>query len=119
MSGYEILAVLEEEGWSALTTTEGADFYQHFLTHDAVMILPGAGILPRDAAVRAIAAAPPWAWFKIEGARIIPLTEESAVIAYRATARRDGQPEYTALMSTVYVHVAGAWKIAFHQQTPL
>jgi hypothetical protein len=42
-----------------------------------------------------------------------------AILSYEAYAtRHDGQP-YHAVVSTGYVRRGGAWKMTFHQQTPL
>ena len=114
----DTLLALEEQGWQALADGTGADFYRRYLTDDALMVVPG-GVLSREVVLQFMESAPPWAWFRIEAARVLPLTEDSAVVAYQATAQREGQAEYSALMSTVYVRRDGAWKVAFHQQTPV
>ena len=41
------------------------------------------------------------------------------MVVYTATAQREDQPEYHAIMSTTYVLSDDEWLIAFHQQTPL
>jgi hypothetical protein len=114
----ETLVVLEEEGWRALADGTGTDFYRRVLTADARMLLPGAGVLGRDAILASIAQVPPWSWFRIDAPQVLPLTPDSAIVTYQATAQRAGQPVYTALMSTVYVNRVDGWKMAFHQQTP-
>jgi len=114
---YTLLA-LEEEGWRALSSDRGADFFGELLTAHALMVFPGI-VLSKDRALEEIAKAPPWAEFRIDEPSVVRLTEQSAVLTYRATARRDGEPEYHALMSSGYVESGGSWKMAFHQQTPL
>jgi hypothetical protein len=115
----ETLIALEEEGWRALSSDRGAAYYRDQLTEDALMLLPGAGLLSRDAVIEAIEGAPPWAWFRIEEPRVMRLTEDSAIVTYRASAQRAGQPEYGALISTAYVRRDGAWMVTFHQQTSI
>jgi hypothetical protein len=112
------LVALEEQGWQALAQGTGADFYQRNLANQALMVFP-FGVLTREQSVEAIKAAPPWASFRIEDPRIVQLTADSAVLTYRATAQRAGQEPYSALMTTVFVREVGAWKTAFHQQTPV
>ena len=119
MSDRDALLALEEQGWRTLSGGSGEAFYRRYLTDDALMVFPGGAVLSRDAALRAIASAPPWDWFRLEEARVVPVGDDGAVLAYRATAQRAGQPEYAAWMSSVYVRHAGAWKLAFHQQTPI
>lgn len=114
-----MLWALEEQGWEALSTENGGAFYRDYLTDDALMVFP-FGVLAKDRTIEAIEAAPPWASYRLEEPRIVQLTDSSAIVTYRATARREGaETAYSALMSSVYVNRDGAWKLAFHQQTPL
>ena len=46
------------------------------------------------------------------------LTADSAVVAYRAQARR-GDMDYDALFTSTYVRAGEHWKLTVHQQTPL
>jgi hypothetical protein len=112
------LLTLEEEVWLALASDRGAAFFEETLSAHALMVFPGT-VLMKERAVKEIEAAPPWAEFRIDEPMVVRLTEQSAVLTYRATARRDGQPEYVAFMSSAYVESGGAWKLAFHQQTPI
>ena len=43
--------------------------------------------------------------------------ERHAVLG-RMVAQRDGGLPYSALISSTYVHRAGGWRLALHQQTP-
>ncbi len=114
----QTLVSLEEQGWQALSQGTGADFYQKNLTDHALMVFP-IGVLTREQSIETIKAAPPWASFRIEDPRVIALTDDSAILTYRCTAQRAGQEPYSALMTTVFVRHEGAWKTAFHQQTPV
>jgi len=49
---------------------------------------------------------------------VIDLTPNSAVVAYRASASRDGV-DYHALFNSTYVRQDGSWKLRVHQQTPI
>lgn len=42
-----------------------------------------------------------------------------AFLTYRASAVRGEDVRYRALVSSAYVKRGDAWKLAFHQQTPL
>jgi hypothetical protein len=118
MSIEQILTTLERQGWEALTAGRGAGFYREHLTADALMVFP-FGVLEREQSIEAIDAAPPWATYHIDESRVIALDGNSALITYRVTAQREGQPPYTAILTSGYVRRDGAWKLAFHQQTPL
>ena len=112
------LADLEHKAWQALSGDNGAEFFDAFMADEAMMALP-VGVLDRDACVEAIAAAPPWSRFELSDMQVVVLSDDSATVLYTATAQREGQPEYRAVMSTTYVRRDGEWLIAFHQQTPL
>lgn len=84
------------------------------------MVFPApVGVLTKDRVVAEIGAAPPWSSFRIEDPRVVRLTDHSAILTYRASAQREGQPVYSALMCSAYVERNGSWRLAFHQQTPL
>ena len=114
----EFLVDLEQKGWHALSGDNGAEFYDAFLADEAMMALP-IGVLDRDTCIEAIAATPPWKTYELSDMHVVVLSEESAMVVYTATAQREGQPEYRAVMSTTYVLSDDEWLIAFHQQTPL
>jgi hypothetical protein len=59
-----------------------------------------------------------WESFELADERVLELTDGCAVVAYRATARRDGT-DYAALFNSTYVRVRGSWRLALHQQTPI
>lgn len=106
---------LERQFWKG-----DADFYRRSLTDKAVMVFPEpAAVLTRDKILETIASSPRWADVRIDDARVVELIRETALVTYKATARRDGdEKDYVALVSSVYVNRDGAWKLAFHQHTP-
>ena len=113
----QLLVQLEREGWEALSCGRGGEYYREHLADNALMAFP-FGVMSRDAAIEAIESAPPWATFEIEDPQVVALTDDSAVVVYRATAQRAGQEPYSAVISSTFVRRDGAWKLAFHQQTP-
>jgi Domain of unknown function (DUF4440) len=108
------LLALEREFW-----TGDADFYRRHLSDHAVMVFPEpAGVLTREQVLEAIASGPRWAEVQMEEPRVVSLTSETAILTYKATARREGDTNpYVALVSSVYVNGDGRWKLAFHQHT--
>lgn len=114
------LLELEQAGWRALSTGGGAAgaFYADVLASEVLMLFPGGSVIDDRDEVIASMAAPPWSAFELADQRVIPLGDDSAVVAYRATARRDGTT-YEALVASTYVREGGAWKLAVHQQTPI
>jgi hypothetical protein len=112
------LIAAETDGWQALTTDAGADYYERHLTADAIMGF-SSGVMTRAEAIEAMRASEPWASFTITDPHVVELTPDSGVLVYRASARRAGHAPYTALVSSAYVRQDGRWLLAFHQQTPM
>ena len=115
------LVQLEEESWTALSS--GGDtaraFFERILDDDVVMVFPGGMEMhDRDAILDSIGDQP-WSWFKIESTRVIVLSETAAILTYRATAQREGEEQYAALISSGYRNTTGSWRLCFHQQTPV
>ncbi|HEY3881362.1 MAG TPA: nuclear transport factor 2 family protein [Trebonia sp.] len=113
----EQLLELEERGWQALSSDEPVKFCEEWLASDAVMIVPGV-IIDRETFLRAVGIEQPWASHRIEDAHVLSLTDESAALIYRVTARRAGQPDFIGLLTSIYVKRADRWKLVLHQQTP-
>lgn len=112
------LIELEHRAWDALAT-EGAarDFYADVLAPDVLMLLPGGMVIDDRDAVVASMTGPPWDEFDLRDERVVELGPGSALVAYRARARR-GDVDYDALFSSTYVKLDGRWRLAVHQQTP-
>jgi hypothetical protein len=112
---------LEHAAWEALSTDgeTAADFYAENLAQDILMLLPGGMVIDdREAVIDSMRGAP-WSSFEISEERILPLSQASAVVSYRATAVREDSDDYTALFNSTYVLEDGAWRLALHQQTPI
>ena len=111
------LVELEREGWEALSSGRGGEYYREHLADTALMAF-SFGVMTRDQAIAAMESAPPWASFEMKDPRVVELTEDSGVVVYAVEARREGQEPYSAVVSSTFVRQDGAWKLAFHQQTP-
>lgn len=114
------LLALEREGWAALSTSGDAAvaFFGRVLADPMLFLLPlGLVVADRDEALDSMGGEP-WAEFRLEDERVVPLGEDAAVVAYTAHARRAGVPEYHALVNSTYRRTADGWRLAVHQQTP-
>lgn len=64
-----------------------------------------------------------WSEVSLEEHRVLELTDSSALVTYKATAIRnrsgDNSEPYVARASSAYVRDGSAWRLAFHQQTPI
>jgi hypothetical protein len=119
MNARDELIDLETEGWRALSSGPGtaADFYARVLDEDVVMLLPGGlRLVDRDVILDSMRGAP-WSSFVLEDPQVVALGNDGALVAYGVVAVRDGS-EYSALVSSAYARRGGAWRLAFHQQTP-
>jgi len=117
MSPEEVLVDVERAGWTALASGRGAAYYREHLTENALMAF-SFGVLSRGQAIEAMESAPPWSSFEMKEPRVVELTGDSGVVVYSVVAQRDGQEPYSAVISSAFVRREGAWKLAFHQQTP-
>ena len=114
MELQEKLLDLEEKFWKGTH-----EFYESNLTSDALMVFAEpAGVMTRDSIVKSISDGARWSAIDFDEVSILELTGDSALLTYRARARRDGGQLYEARASSAYVDRDG-WKLAFHQQTPL
>ena len=113
------LLELERQAWQALATDgAAAAHYDTVLADDVLMLLPGGLVIDDRQRVIESMQGPPWDAFELADERVLELDEHSAVVAYRAKARR-GDHDYEALFNSTYVHQHGRWRLALHQQTPV
>jgi len=110
----------EQELWELekLFWRGSAEFYGKTLTEDALMVFPGLA-LTKDATVESMRAAPRWVSVDFKDRRIVRLAGDAVLLHYKALARRAGNDQpYEPLCTSGYANREGAWKLAFHQQTP-
>jgi hypothetical protein len=120
MTDFDELLECERSGWDALCDGTGADFYGSTMTESGRMVLAHGVAMDRPQVAASLAEAPPWAGYEITDARLIPLGDGAAVLAYTGRAWRDGsEPHFKALMSSTYVRTADGWRLALYQQTPI
>lgn len=114
----ELLA-LERRGWNALISGEAVEYYDRMLAEDMVLVLPGM-VLDRAETLETWVTSVSWQRVDIEGAQVRSLGAGVGLLTYLATASRTPDvPSYRAQCTSVYRRVAGRWRLAFQQQTPL
>jgi hypothetical protein len=117
VSTFDDLLVLEEAFWRAAGSR---DAYAAHLADDSVHVFPGWGVTSdNERVLQAVESVEPWASFVIEEPSLLELGTEAAALVYTARARRAGQDEYVAAMTSVYRATRDGWKLVIHQQTPL
>lgn len=105
-----------EEGlWTA-----DPDRYQASIDGSCLMVLPAAPhVFAGDEAVRAVQHTPRWSRVEMRDRRVSRPQEGLIVIAYAASAEREGHAPYTAHCTTVIRRLGhDDWKVVQHQQTP-
>ncbi len=120
MTDADELLELERSGWNALSTggDAAASFYGDVLAEQTLMLMPGGMVIDdRQEALTAMSGAP-WESFELENERVVRLTDDCALVAYRAHARR-GDSTYDAWCASTYVRDTAGWRLAVHQQTPV
>src|SRR6187551_1162263 len=107
----ELLA-LEEGFWRA---AGHRDAYAAHLADDAVHVFPGWGVTgDNERVLQAVDAVEPWETFAIENLRVVELGEHVAALVYTAHARRAGQGEYVAAVTSVYRRAGVGWQLVIH-----
>lgn len=101
--------------------TGGVDWYETHLAAQAVMVFPPpAGILERGRILETVRSAPRWREVAMEGRQVARPRPDTVALAYRASARRDGQDApYRAVCGSVYTRTRDGWRLALHQQSPV
>jgi hypothetical protein len=113
----EELIALEEGFWRSAGSRHS---YETRLADDAVHVFPGWGVTgDNERVLQAVEAVEPWESFSIESPRLVELGEGVAAIVYTTHARRAGEDEYVAAITSVYRRADEGWKLVIHQQTPL
>ena len=117
MPALQELLDLEEHFWRAAGSR---DAYTVNLAADAVHVFPGWGVTTdTERVLEAVEAVEPWTTFSINDPTVVDIGGEAAALVYTARARRAGQDEYVAAMTSVYRRRGSGWVLVIHQQTPL
>lgn len=109
------LLSIEEELW-----TGGAEAYLENLDDDCLVAFTEmAGVSTREQIAGTVEDGDRWRDLALELEDFLRPTDTVALLTYRADAVRGSGEPYRALVSSGYVNRDGAWKMVFHQQTPL
>jgi hypothetical protein len=116
MTLKDSLTAIERKLWK-----NDAALYRDNLHQDALLLFPETGPIARDTAVEAIrqenAEGRYWAEVEFSDERLVELTDDVAVLIYRAKSRWANDTKFVhALCSSTYVRRGGVWKLALHQQ---
>ena len=98
---------------------DGVDAWQAHLASSCIMAFGPTGAMQNARIIDSLRATPRWSAVEMSDTLLIRPAPNVAVLAYAATAQREGGEHYRALCTSSYVEEGGDWKIAQHQQTPL
>lgn len=116
----DALLELERAGWDSLCNSTGSDFYGTVMLPDALMVLANGMVMDRDTVVDALSQSPPWREYELGDVRLVRPADDTGILVYRATARRDGDDAaFVGAMSSVYTRTDAGWKLALYQQTQI
>jgi hypothetical protein len=108
------LLKMEKQLWSG-----GQREYRDALDSDCLVAFTEmAGVSSRDA-IASQASANRWHDVDIDVDGLLRPTDDVAILTYHVHAVREQNMPYDAVVSSGYVRRDGAWKMMFHQQTPL
>jgi len=107
------LVAMEKKLWAG-----GQSEYRNTLDSDCLVAFTEmAGVSSRDE-IASQAKARRFSDVDIDVDGLLRPTDDVAILTYHVHALREKQP-YEAVVSSGYVRRDGAWKMMFHQQTPL
>jgi hypothetical protein len=113
LPGDDLLA-LEKGFW-----TGGPDFYRAHVDDECLLAFTDmAGVHVKEE-IAETAKAGRWLNVQLAEKGTMPLGEDGVILTYEVTSTRADGAAYHALVSTGYVRRSGAWKMCFHQQTPI
>lgn len=116
----DTLLSLEFELWNAMTApTDREAYFRERLTEDGGMtVMEPLCMVTRDQCLKEAAAAPRVVEFQIDDPRVLRLTDDSGMVIYTMSHRREGGPTLVGGVSSVYVRREDKWWLAYHQVTP-
>lgn len=114
----DTLLRIENEGWTSLCESRGAEFYGNILADDSVFVLMNGMVLDKEATVMSLEQSEPWERYSIKDSRVIQVNEKSAILVYQAEAQRD-EVVVRMINSSVYAIVGDQIQLVLYQQTSL
>lgn len=96
-----------------------AEHYHKAIDKQCLMVLPAEPfVMTGEQAIDAVAKTPRWTKVDLTERQVMRPQEGLIVVAYKATATRDGAPGYEAYCTSTYHRLSHEeWRVVQHQQT--
>lgn len=118
MSLKEQLFEIERGFW-----IEGAAYFAAHLAERCLLAFPQSGemhgLFSRDEVAATATDANRWRDLEMCDRQLLKLSDDAAMISYRADVMRADGVAYSALIGSAYVRGADAWLLASHQHSPV
>ncbi|NVD43850.1 DUF4440 domain-containing protein [Qipengyuania atrilutea] len=113
------MAITDEAVWLAEERLwlEGGSAYSELVAGEALLVMPGGGILTGSEASEAMADREGWQSVAMSQQALSRSDKNAIVIAYRAEAEHADDTRYAAHCTSTYHAVGGDWQLIQHQQT--
>ena len=113
------MATPDENLWHAERRlwTDGGDAYPALVSPDALMTLPGIGVMTGAEAIAAMEGNAGWRSVEMSSQRIFRSGKSIAVLAYRGDGVRPDGSAHSAWCASTYHADGGDWLLIQHSQT--
>jgi hypothetical protein len=118
MSLEEQLFGIERGFW-----IEGADYFAGHLDERCLLAFPQSGemhgLFSREEVAATATSANRWRELEMSDRQLLKLSDDAAIISYKADVTRADGVAYSALIGSAYVRRSDTWLLASHQHSPI
>jgi hypothetical protein len=118
MSLEEQLFEIERGFW-----TEGAHYFAAHLDAQCLLAFPQSGemhgLFSREEVAATATGANRWRGLEMSDRQLLKLSDDAAMISYKAEVTRADGVAYSALIGSAYVRRSDDWRLASHQHSPV
>ena len=118
MSLQEHLFEIERGFW-----IDGVDYFAAHLADQCLLVFPQSqemhGLFSRDEVAATATGSNRWCDLEMSDWQLLKLSDDVAMISYKAEATRADGVAYCALIGSAYVKRSDVWVLASHQHSPI
>lgn len=102
---------------------EGADYFAAHLDERCLLAFPQSGemhgLFSREEVAATATSANRWRDLEMSDRQLLKLSDDAAIISYKADVTRADGVAYSALIGSAYVRRSDSWLLASHQHSPI